>query len=131
VRARETCRIVGLDGVAEVDDDLREWDYGDFEGLTTVEIRRDRPGWTVFSDGAPNGEDAVRVGARADRVIARVDAVEGSVALVAHGHVLRVLAARWIGLAPDGGARLALGTGTLSILGFEHETKVVRSWNCA
>jgi len=130
-RARETCRLVGLDADAEVDDDLCEWDYGDFEGLTTVEIRRTRPSWTVFTDGSPNGETPAQVGARADQVIGRVDAVDGTVALVAHGHLLRVLAARWIGLPPAGGARLYLGTGTLSTLGFQRETKVVQSWNCA
>ena len=130
-RARETCRLVGLDTSAEVDDDLREWDYGDFEGMTTVEIRRIRPSWSVFEHGAPSGEDAEQVGARADRVIARVDEVDGAVALVAHGHLLRVLAARWIGLGPAFGARLYLGTGTLSVLGFQRETRVVQSWNCA
>jgi len=130
-RARETCRLVGLDADAEVVDDLREWDYGDYEGLTTAEIRRTRPEWVVFDDGAPNGETPAQVGERADRVIARVDAVDGAVALVAHGHLLRVLAARWIGLAPSGGARLYLGTGTSSTLGYQRETKVVLSWNCA
>ncbi|HEU5301593.1 MAG TPA: histidine phosphatase family protein [Acidimicrobiia bacterium] len=129
-RARETCRLVGLGADAEVDDDLHEWDYGDYEGLTTAEIRRTRPTWVVFDDGAPNGETPEQVAARADRVIARVDAIDGTVALVAHGHLLRVLGARWIGLAPSAGARMHLGTGTLSVLGFEREIKVVQSWNC-
>lgn len=129
-RARETCRLVGLGADADVDDDLHEWDYGDYEGLTTAEIRRTRPGWVVFDDGAPGGETPEQVGARADRVIGRTDAVDGTVALVAHGHLLRVLAARWIGLPPAVGARLHLGTGTLSALGFEREIRVVQSWNC-
>ena len=130
-RARETCTLVGLDAQAVVDDDLREWEYGDYEGLTTDEIRETHPGWTIFADGAPNGERAEDVGKRVDRVIARVDAVTGTVALVAHGHLLRVLAARWIGLAPHDGALLYLGTATLSVLGHQRETKVVQSWNCA
>jgi probable phosphoglycerate mutase len=130
-RARETCRIVGLDDVAEVDEDLEEWDYGDYEGLTTEQIRASRPGWTVFGDGVmPGGEDIGEVGARADRVIARADAVEGPVALVAHGHILRILGARWIGDAPLEAANLALDTATLCVLGYEHERKVIRSWNC-
>ncbi len=130
-RARETCRIVGLDDVAEVDEDLEEWDYGDYEGLTTEQIRASRPGWTVFGDGVmPGGEDIGEVGVRADRVIARADAVEGPVALIAHGHILRILGARWIGDAPLEAANLSLDTATLCVLGYEHERKVIRSWNC-
>jgi probable phosphoglycerate mutase len=130
-RARETCRLVGLDGVAEVDDDLEEWDYGEYEGLTTAQVRQSRPGWTVFGDGVmPGGEDIKEVGVRADRVIARADAVDGPVALVAHGHILRILGARWVDDDPLEAANLALDTATLSVLGYEHERKVIRSWNC-
>ena len=128
-RARETCRLAGLDGVAELTDDLLEWDYGDYEGITTAQIREGRPDWYLWRDGCPNGEDAASVGARVDRVIAGVAGVDGAVALFAHGHLLRVLAARWIGLGPESGALLALGTGTLSVLGYERETRVVRRWN--
>lgn len=129
-RARETCDLVGLGEQAVLDDDLREWDYGDYEGLTTREIRKSAPGWTIFSGVVPGGETAEQVGARADRVIARVDAIDGAVALVAHGHILRVLAARWCSLPPAAGALLALDTSTLGVLGHEHESKVVRRWNC-
>jgi broad specificity phosphatase PhoE len=128
-RARETCRLAGLDASAELTDDLLEWDYGDYEGITTAQIRERRPDWSLWRDGCPNGEDAASVGARVDRVIASVEGVDGAVALFAHGHVLRVLAARWLGLGPESGALLALGTGTLSVLGYERETRVVRRWN--
>jgi len=128
-RARETCRLGGLDARAETTDDLLEWDYGDYEGITTAQIRERRPDWNLWRDGCPNGEDAASVGARVDRVIAAVEGADGAVALFAHGHVLRVLAARWLGLGPESGALLALGTGTLSVLGYERETRVVRRWN--
>jgi len=127
-RARETADLVGL-GDPVVDDDLREWDYGDYEGRTTEEIRESAPGWTIFTGSVPHGETAEQVGARADRVIARADAADGTVALVAHGHILRVLTARWCSLPPTDGAHLALDTSTLSVLGHERETKVVRRWN--
>jgi probable phosphoglycerate mutase len=126
-RARETCELAGLTG--EVDDDLAEFDYGDYEGLTTAEIRAKRPGWSLWTDGAPGGETAEQVGARVDRVIARALAAGGDVALFAHGHVLRVLAARWLELAPSLGARFALDTAAVSELGFERETRVVWKWN--
>ena len=130
-RARETCRLVGLDDAAVLDVDLEEWDYGDYEGLTTMQVREARPGWTVFGDGVmPGGEDIGEVGVRADRVIGRADAVDGPVALVAHGHLLRILGARWIGDAPLEAANLALDTATLCVLGYEHERKVIRRWNC-
>jgi len=130
-RARETCRLIGLDDIAEVDDDLEEWDYGDYEGLTTAQVRSSRPGWTVFGDGVmPGGEDIDEVGVRADRAIACADAVEGPVAFVAHGHILRIVGARWIDDDPLEAANLALDTATLSVLGYEHERKVIRSWNC-
>ena len=128
-RALDTCRLAGLADAGETTDDLLEWDYGDYEGITTAEIRRQRPDWYLWRDGCPNGEDAAAVGERADRVIAEIEAVEGAVALFAHGHLLRVLAARWLGLGPQAGALLALSTGTLSVLGYERETRVVRRWN--
>lgn len=127
-RARETCEIVGLE--AEVCDDLVEWDYGDYEGLTTAEIRERVPGWTVWSHAVANGESIEQVAARADAVIERALQVQGDVALFAHGHVLRVLAARWCGLEPQEGRRLVLGTATVSVLGWEHEYRAVRAWNC-
>jgi len=128
-RARETCELVGLGAHASVDDDLREWDYGDYEGRTTKDIRESDPGWTIWSGPVPHGETPDEVAARADRVIARVDAADGVAALVAHGHILRVLGARWCSFAPTGGSRLALDTSTLSVLGYERETKVIRTWN--
>jgi broad specificity phosphatase PhoE len=128
-RARETCELAGLGHGVEVIDDLREWDYGDYEGLTTPQIRESRPAWTVWRDGCPGGESAADVGARADRVVARLREVEGDVAVFAHGHLLRVLGARWCGLAPEAGAVLALDTATLCRVGWEREQPVVRMWN--
>ena len=128
-RARETCQLAGLGDRAEIEPDLAEWDYGDYEGLSTAVIRERRPGWNLWRDGCPGGEDAAGVGARADRVIARVLGAGGRVALFAHGHVLRVLAARWIELAPSDGARLVLSTGSLSVLGHEREARAVLNWN--
>jgi broad specificity phosphatase PhoE len=128
-RALDTCRLAGLGDAAEIAEDLREWDYGDYEGITTAEIRESRPDWNLWRDGCPGGEDAAAVGARVDRVIARLEGLEGAVALFAHGHVLRVLAARWLGLGPEAGALLALSTATLSVLGCERETRVIRRWN--
>jgi probable phosphoglycerate mutase len=129
-RARETADLVGLGAQAVVDDDLREWDYGDDEGRTTEQIRESDPGWTIFTGAVPHGETAEQVGARANRVIARADATQGAVALVAHGHILRVLTARWCSLPPTDGALFALDPSTLSVLGYEHETRVVHRWNC-
>jgi probable phosphoglycerate mutase len=128
-RALETCRLAGLADVAKTSADVLEWDYGDYEGITTAEIRETRPDWYLWRDGCPNGEDAAAVGRRADRVIADLEPCEGAVVLFAHGHVLRVLAARWLGLGPEAGALLALSTGTLSVLGWERETRVVSRWN--
>jgi broad specificity phosphatase PhoE len=128
-RARDTCGLAGFGDQAEVDDNLREWDYGDYEGLTTTEIREDRPGWNVFTDGCPHGETVAEVGARADRVIARIQTVEGRVLVFGHGHSLRVLAARWVELPADSGARLTLGTATVSVLGWERETATIHRWN--
>jgi broad specificity phosphatase PhoE len=126
-RALETCRLAGFGDAAETTDDLLEWDYGEYEGITTAQIRESRPDWYLWRDGCPGGERAADVGRRVDRVIDSLD--DGDVALFAHGHVLRVLAARWIGLGPESGALLALGTGTLSVLGYERETRVVKRWN--
>src|SRR5262249_37613432 len=128
-RAIETAELAGLGDRVEVCDDLAEWDYGDDEGLTIDEIRRAVPGWTIFTHGARGGETATQVGSRADRVIARCAAAGGPVALVSHGHFLRVLGARWIGLTPESGALLALGTATTSTLGTEHEQRVLCNWN--
>ena len=128
-RAVETCELAGLAEHAQLRDDLREWDYGDYEGMTTAEIQRRRPGWSLWRDGCPNGETAADVGARADRVIAEVRAADGDAIAFGHGHMLRVLAARWLGLSPEGGALFALATGTLSTLGYEHGTAVIRSWS--
>lgn len=129
-RAVRTAALAGLSDV-EVDPDLREWDYGDYEGLTTAEIRGGRPGWFLWRDGVPNGESLNEVGARADRAIARIGKLlaEGDVAVVAHGHFLRVLGARWVGLDPSCGAHLALDTATVSSLSFEHAEPVIRHWN--
>jgi len=128
-RAAETCRLAGFEQVAETREDLVEWDYGEYEGLTTPEIRRERPDWVLWRDGCPGGESPEQVGERLDRVLEEVRASTGHVALFAHGHVLRVLAVRWLGLAPADGARLALSTATVSVLGWERETAVVRLWN--
>jgi len=135
-RAQETTRLAGLTQV-ETDGNLVEWDYGGYEGLTTAQIRALLPGWSLWRDGVPAGADgqpgetAADVGGRADRVLARVLPVlgRGDVALVSHGHFLRVLAARWLSLPPTGGALLALDTGSVSVLGFEHGAHVVRHWN--
>jgi broad specificity phosphatase PhoE len=129
-RARETCRIAGYGDVAVVDEGLREWDYGVYEGKTTAQIRADIPGWSVWKDEIVDGETAEHVGERADGVIARALAAgPGKVALFAHAHILRILAARWIGLEAEGGRLLALGTGSVSVLGWERETRVISSWN--
>jgi broad specificity phosphatase PhoE len=130
-RALETCRIAGLDRDAVVTDDLREWDYGDYEGRTTDEIRAEELGWTIWTAEIRGGETADDVGRRVDRVIERALAVEGDVALFGHGHCLRILAARWIELPARGGALLELSTATVSRLGWERETRVVELWNGA
>jgi probable phosphoglycerate mutase len=127
-RARRTAELAGFEQ-AEPREDLLEWDYGDYEGLTTEDIRGDRPGWSMWTDGCPGGEAAADVGARADRVIARARDIDGDVALFAHGHLLRVLGARWVGLAPEDGSLLVLSTAGLSVLGYERETAVVLKWN--
>jgi probable phosphoglycerate mutase len=128
-RARETCELAGLGVCAEVDGDLMEWHYGDYEGLTTPQIQAQRPGWLVFTDGCPGGESPEQVGARVDRVIAKVCAVEGHVALFAHGHVLRVFVARWLGLRVADGGRFFLDTATLNILSHYRDIPAVQRWN--
>jgi probable phosphoglycerate mutase len=128
-RALETCRLAGFADRAEIVEDLREWDYGDYEGLTTPQIRVSRPGWNLWSDGCPEGEMPDQVRERADRVLDRLRGIDGDAVVFAHGHILRVIAARWMGLGVTGGARLALSAGALSTLGFERETEVLRSWN--
>ena len=128
-RARETARLARLGDEPEIREDLLEWDYGDYEGITTPEIREGRPDWYLWRDGVPNGETPAEVAARCDRVIEEILAVDGDVALVAHGHILRALGARWIEQPVAFGGRLFLATGSLSVLGFEREVRVLRSWN--
>ncbi len=130
-RARETCEIAGFGAQAVVDNDLQEWNYGDAEGKTTAEIRAElgQPAWSVWDSTITGGESVEAVGDRADRVIARAAAVGGKVALFAHAHILRIVAARWVGLEARGGRLFALGTGSVSVLGYERETRVVVKWN--
>jgi broad specificity phosphatase PhoE len=129
VRALETVRLAGLGERAETREELREWDYGEYEGLTTAQIHADRPGWLLWRDGCPGGESPRDVGARADRVLAELASTDGDVAVFGHGHMLRVLTARWLELDPAAGARFVLETGTVSVLGWEHDWRAVRSWN--
>jgi broad specificity phosphatase PhoE len=128
-RALETCRLAGFGDRAELSDALLEWDYGEYEGLTTPQIRERRPGWNLWRDGCPGGESAAGVAARVDPLVAEIKASEGDVALFAHADVLRVLAVRWVELLPETGARLWLATATISLLGFERETATIRRWN--
>ena len=128
-RARETCALAGLGDRAAIDPDLVEWNYGEYEGLTPRQIHEMAPGWLIFRDGCPGGETPHQVGVRVDRVIARVRAVEGHVALFAHGHVLRVLVARWIGMPAGAGQHFLLDTGTVSLLGYYRDIPAVKVWN--
>jgi probable phosphoglycerate mutase len=130
-RAARTCEIAGFGAVAEVDPDLVEWNYGDYEGLRSQDIQRQRPDWRLFRDGCPGGETLAEVGARADRVIARVRVIEGNVLLFSSGHILRVLAARWLGLEAAAGRCFLLSTASLSALGYEHDRlePVIRLWD--
>jgi broad specificity phosphatase PhoE len=128
-RALDTCRVAGLAERAERRDDLMEWHYGAYEGMKTPEIRAARPGWSLWSDGVPNGESASDVGVRMDRVIAEARAAGGDVIAFAHGHVLRVLAARWLALPPSDGKLFTLGTGAICVLGYEREQQVIVRWN--
>ena len=127
-RARETCELCGLDADAQVCHDLLEWDYGDYEGLTSPEIRAQRPDWLLWRDGCPGGESPADIGARADRVIGEIGA-SGNVAVFSHGHMLRVLGARWIALGPDSGGRLGLSPAAICVLGHERQTRVIARWN--
>jgi broad specificity phosphatase PhoE len=128
-RAVETCRLAGFGDRAEQRDDLTEWDYGAYEGRTTPEVREERPGWTLWRDGVPGGEPIEQVAARVDRVIEEIRVADGDALLFAHGHVLRVLTARWLALEPGAGALFALDPATLSTLGYEREMPVIRLWN--
>jgi probable phosphoglycerate mutase len=128
-RARETCELAGFGGRAVIDHDLMEWNYGEYEGLTPKQIHAKAPGWMIFSDGCPGGESPEQVGARADRVIAKVRAVEGNVALFAHGHIFRVFAARWLGLPAPAGGHFLLDTATLNILSYYRDIPAVKRWN--
>ena len=130
-RAVRTCALAGFGAVAEIDPDLMEWDYGDYEGRRTPEIRAQRPDWQLFRDGAPGGEGPEQVGMRADRAIARIRAVHGDTLVVSSAHISRVFAARWLGLLPSGGRDFVLSTASLSLLGYEHDISepVIRLWN--
>ncbi|HVT80787.1 MAG TPA: histidine phosphatase family protein, partial [Phycisphaerae bacterium] len=131
VRARRTCELAGFDHAAEVDRDLVEWNYGNYEGLTTAVIRQQRPNWDIFRDGCPGGETAAEVAARADRVVAKVRGVEGNTLIFSSSHLLRVLAARWLGREAELGRHFLVGTAALGILGYGHcvADPVIRLWN--
>ena len=130
-RAVRTCELAGFRAVAEVDRDLLEWDYGQYEGRRTDEIHAERPDWQLFRDGCPGGESPAQVASRADRVVSRVRAIQGSVLLFSSGHFLRMLAVRWLGLEPSNGGRFLLSTASLSALGYEHDLSqpAIRLWN--
>lgn len=130
-RAAETCRIAGYGALAERCDDLREWDYGPYEGRRTADIREDEPGWSIWTSAVPGGEVLTDVAARARRVVAEIRATPGDVLIFAHGHLLRILAACWSDLPPAAGRRLKLDTATLSVLGYEHELGAIERWNSA
>jgi broad specificity phosphatase PhoE len=130
-RAAETSRLAGFGDRAEERDELMEWDYGAYEGRRTVHIRKERPGWSLWENGVPEGETAGEVGERVDRLIAELREVEGDVLIFAHGHLLRVVAARWVGLDPEAGRLFALDPATISVLGYERETPVIRVWNAS
>lgn len=128
-RARETCRLAGFEETANSEPDLVEWNYGRYEGLTPNQIHATAPHWQIFRDGCPGGEQPGEIGARVDRVIAKVRAVEGHVVLFAHGHVLRVFAARWLGLPPSAGQHFLLGTATSNILSYYRDVPAIKRWN--
>ncbi len=130
-RAKRTCELAGFGAVAQIDPDLVEWDYGDYEGRTTKEIRTERPDWELFRDGCPGGESPQQIGARADRIVARLRQLGGDILVFSSGHILRVLAARWIGLPAAAGDYFLLSTASLSMLGYNHDLSdpVMRLWN--
>ncbi len=128
-RARETCRLAGYGDAARMTDELLEWNYGVYEGRTTSEIRSEQPAWSIWSTSIPQGEAIEQVGLRAQRVIQRALAADGDVVLFAHAHILRILAACWLGLPPDAGRLFVLRTASISVLGFERETRVITRWN--
>jgi probable phosphoglycerate mutase len=132
LRARQTCGSAGLGGTAEVEEDLAEWDYGDYEGRRTEDIHRERPGWSLFRDGCPGGESTSQVSDRADRLIARLRKLDGNIALFSHGHFGRVLAARWVELPVVDGERFLLDTASLGAFAYEHDdpaSPVIALWN--
>ena len=129
LRARQTCELAGLGERAELRDGLLEWDYGDYEGITSEQVHERRPDWLLWRDGSPGGESPADVGARVDEIVGELLTIDGTVVVFAHGHLLRVLAARWLGLEPFDGRHFGLGTATLSRLGWEHDYRVVQRWN--
>jgi probable phosphoglycerate mutase len=128
-RASETCRLAGYADAASVTDDLLEWDYGVYEGRTTKEMRLEQPGWSIWTSSVSKGESVEQVGRRAERVIQRALSAGGDVVLFAHAHILRILTACWLGLPPDAGRLFVLRTASISVLGFEHDTRVITRWN--
>jgi probable phosphoglycerate mutase len=130
IRARKTCELAGFGAHSQLEPNLVEWNYGQYEGRTTADIQKERPGWAIFRDGVPGGETVEQCGIRARRVIDRALAAGGDVALFGHGHILRILAACWLDLPPVDGRNLALDTAGIGILGFEHGTRVITRWNC-
>jgi broad specificity phosphatase PhoE len=128
-RALDTCRLAGLGDRAETREELLEWDYGEYEGRRTAEIQEERPGWVLWRDGCPGGERPEDVGARVDRLLGELEPARGNVAIFGHGHTLRILTARWLELPPAEGARFVLDTATLSVLGWEHDWRAIRTWN--
>jgi broad specificity phosphatase PhoE len=129
-RARRTCELAGFGDRAQIEPNLMEWDYGEYEGRKTADIRKERPDWYLWRDGVPGGEAIAQVGERARKVIARASAAGGDVALFGHGHILRIIASCWLDLPPEEGQHLALGTAGVGMLGFEHDTHVIERWNC-
>ena len=128
-RARETWRLAGFGDVASLSEDLMEWDYGIYEGKTTKEIRQAQPDWSIWTTAVPQGESIEQVGCRAQRVIQRASTIDGPVALFAHAHILRILTACWLGLPPDAGRLFVLDTASISLLGYERETRIISRWN--